>query len=81
MKLESFEKATAIKEQIDRLQKLDAVLVQASRGRNTLAAIERDCYDKITVIAEQCLSEEMLVAFRNVIGVQVSNLKNAFESL
>lgn len=81
MKLESFERATHIKETIDRLQKLDALLVSASKGHNLLASIQRDCYGKETILMEESLNEKMLVAFRNIIGVQVANLRNEFESL
>ena len=81
MKLGSFERATAIKTEIDKLTSLSKVLCQASQGDYSVGAVRKDCYGHWEIMSEALLSQQMLAAFNNIIGVQVSNLKNEFESL
>lgn len=81
MKLEDFERATTIKNQLDRIKNLDMLLCQAAKGHNLLASIEKDCYGNVTVLREECLNEEMLTAIRAVVAQKLIILRDEFESL
>ena len=81
MKLESFERATAIKTEIDKLTSLSKVLCQAAQGDYNIGAVRKDCYGHWEIISEAFLSQQMLVAFNSLISESVNNLREEFESL
>lgn len=82
MKLEVFEKAAEIREEINKLVDLDNLLLNAANNKNRLAAIRRDCYDgNVEVINEEPLSQEMLVVFRQIIATNVKQLRDEFDAL
>ena len=81
MKLESFERASAIKTEIDKLTSLSKVLCQAAIGDHNVAAVRKDCYGHWEVRSEAFLSQEMLVAFNGLISEHVKVLREEFESL
>jgi hypothetical protein len=82
MKLEVFELAAKIREEINKLVELDNLLCNAANDRNRLAAIRHDCYDgHIEVVNEELLSQEMLSAFRQFINNNVKQLRDEFDTL
>lgn len=82
MKLEVFEKAAEIREEINKLVDLDNLLLNAANNKNRLAAIRRDCYDgDVEVVNEEPLSQEMLVVFRQIIATNVKQLRDEFDTL
>jgi hypothetical protein len=81
MKLESFERATAIKTEIDKLTSLSKVLCQAAQGDYNIGAVRKDCYGHWEIMSEAFLSQEMLVAFNGLLSEKVKVLREEFESL
>ena len=82
MKLEVFEKAAEIREEINKLVDLDNLLLNAANNKNRLAAIRRDCYDgDVEVVNEEPLSQEMLAVFRQIIATNVKQLRDEFDTL
>ena len=81
MKLESFERASAIKTEIDKLSVLSKVLCKAASADYNIGAVRKDCYGHIEVFGEALLPQEMLVAFNGIISEKVRVLREEFESL
>lgn len=82
MKLEIFERAAEIRKEIDKLVELSNLLGNAAHDRNRLAAIRHDCYDgHVEVVNEEPLSQEMLVAFRQILDTNIKQLRDEFEAL
>lgn len=81
MKLESFERATQIKAEIDKLTALNKVMCKAASADYNIGAVRKDCYGHIEVFGEAFLPQEMLVAFNGIISEEVNRLREEFESL
>lgn len=81
MTRDKFDEAAVIKGQVDRLLAIDKLLTKSSTGRHLLAAIDVDCYDKVTVLEKESIPEELLQDFRQAIALRVVKLDKAFEAL
>lgn len=81
MKLESFERATQIKDEIDKLTNLNTVMCRAASAEYNIGAVRKDCYGHFEVFGEALLSQKMLIAFKDIISKEIKRLREEFESL
>lgn len=81
MKLESFERASAIKTEIDELTKLNKILCKAASADYNIGAVRKDCYGHSEIFGDAFLPQEILVAFNGIISEKVKGLREEFESL
>jgi hypothetical protein len=81
MKREQLEKANKIDAQINELQALDKVLVQATMKNIFFAASSKDCYGGFQLIGEAVIPPIILTKFRQVIADEALRLDREFESL
>ena len=81
MKRENFERASAINEEIKRLQAIDKVLINAASHQNRLGAVYVDCYGHFEVLSDTDVPPLILAKFRQIIADEALKLDKEFEEL
>jgi hypothetical protein len=80
--IDTYERATEIKNRIDYLENVDSLLINASHQNNLLAAISGlTTYSNIDVKNKKPLDVELLVKLRVVIRDEIDQLHREFEEL
>lgn len=82
MTLDTYEKATEIKDRIDYLEGVDSLLINASYQNNVLAAISGlTAYGNVDVKNKSKLDTELLIKLRDVVRNEIDHLYKEFENL
>jgi hypothetical protein len=86
MKYETFERATELRHEINRLDDLASLIINATHQNNTLAALRPQAtadlsYDGDRVMNEEVLDNDMRDAFLAIIRTKINELRNEFDSL
>lgn len=86
MKYETFERATELRQEINRLDDLASLIANATHQNNTLAALRPQSYADSAYAGDRVMNEEVLDndmrdAFLCVIREKINKLRAEFEAL
>ena len=85
MKYETFERATELRQEIDRLDALAGLIGNAAHQNNTLAALRPQSYATVhnedRIMNEEVLDNDMRDAFLSIIRSRMNELRAEFEAL
>jgi hypothetical protein len=86
MKLETFERAKELREEINKLDDLASLICNAAQQNRTLAALRPQSaadysYGGDRVVNEEVFDHDMRDAFLTIIRVRMNQLREEFESL